>query len=174
MLFQIVCNFKTGLRGMVIYADPPDACKSLQRPPNITDYDGKWIVLIARSSENCSFEHKVRMAQNATYAGVIIHNIGSDALEPMSAKNKLGIHIPSVFVSASTGRVMKDMYCVQDFFVIINSEMPFNINTHLLLPFAIVVGICFIVMIAFMVSTPVVVSLTLICSNVSSSLVKNK
>jgi E3 ubiquitin-protein ligase RNF13 len=30
--------------------------------------------------------------------------------------------------------------------------LPFNISTHLLLPFAIVVGICFLIMVIFMVS----------------------
>lgn len=144
--------FLKGLRGMVVYANPPDACKSLQPHPDIPKYKGKWIILIARSPNNCSFEEKVRMAQNVSYDGVIVHNVGSDALEPMSAKNKAGITIPSVFVSETTGSIMKQMYCNGDYFVIINSEMPFNINTHLLLPFAIVVGICFIVMLIFMVS----------------------
>jgi len=140
-----------GLRGMVVYADPPDACKSLQKHPDIPSYNGKWIILISRSPNNCSFEHKVRMAQNVSYDGVIVHNVGSDALEPMSAKNKIGITIPSVFVSETTGSIMKQLYCNADYFIIINSEMPFNINTHLLLPFAIVVGICFIVMVIFMI-----------------------
>lgn len=92
------------------------------------------------------------MAQNASYDGAVIHNVGSDALEPMSAKSKDGIYIPAVFVSSTTGQQLRELYCNDAYFVIINSEMPFNINTHLLLPFAIVVGICFIVMIVFMVS----------------------
>lgn len=139
---------------MVIYAQPPDACISLQGPPpNVTVPGGKWIVLIARSPLNCSFEHKVRMAQNALYDGVIVHNIGSDELEPMSAENSTGIRIPSVFVGETTGKILQEMYCNDNYFVIINTEMPFNINMHLLLPFAIVVGICFIVMLTFMVDT---------------------
>lgn len=140
-----------GLRGMVVYADPPDGCKSLPKHPDVPEYFGKWIILIARSPNNCSFEHKVRMAQNVSYDGVIVHNVGSDSLEPMSAKNSEGINIPSVFVSETTGNIMRQLYCNADYFIIINSEMPFNINTHLLLPFAIVVGICFIVMVIFMV-----------------------
>ncbi|KAF5296271.1 hypothetical protein FQR65_LT10266 [Abscondita terminalis] len=140
-----------GLRGMLTYANPPDACSSLSGPPNITDYNGKWIVVIARSPENCSFEHKIRMAQNVSYHGVIVHNVGSDELEPMSAKNKTGIYIPSVFVSETTGRILETIYCNPNYFVIINSEMPFNFNSNLLIPFAIVVGICFIVMVIFMI-----------------------
>ncbi|KAF5271323.1 hypothetical protein FQA39_LY08121 [Lamprigera yunnana] len=140
-----------GLRGMLTYADPPDACTSLKGPPDYVDYKGKWIVLISRSPENCSFEHKVRMAQNASYDGVIVHNIGSDELEPMFAKNKTGIFIPSVFVSETTGRILQSVYCTPSYFVIVNSEVPFNFNSNLLIPFAIVVGICFIVMVIFMV-----------------------
>lgn len=138
---------------MVVYADPPDACKSINKHPELPDYSGKWIILISRSPENCSFEHKVRMAQNVSYDGVIVHNVGSDALEPMSAKDSSGIYLPSVFVGETTGRMLKELYCNAQYFIIINSEMPFNINTHLLLPFAIVVGICFVVMVIFMVST---------------------
>jgi E3 ubiquitin-protein ligase RNF13 len=71
----------------------------------------------------------------------------------MSAKNSEGIFIPSVFVGEEAGMVLKEDYQYEDgYFVVINDEVPFNINTHLLLPFAIVVGICFLVMVVFMVS----------------------
>jgi E3 ubiquitin-protein ligase RNF13 len=71
----------------------------------------------------------------------------------MAAKNPEGIFIPSVFVGEETGLILKARYQYSaGYFVIINDEMPFNINTHLLLPFAIVVGICFLVMVVFMVS----------------------
>lgn len=140
-----------GLQGILVYANPPDACNSLFGPPELPGYKGMFVVLIARSPQNCSFEHKVRMAQNASYDGVIVHNVGSDELEPMSAKNKLGIIIPSVFVSETTGRILEELYCNPNYFVIINSEMPFNFNSTLLIPFAIVVGVCFIVMVIFIV-----------------------
>lgn len=71
----------------------------------------------------------------------------------MSAKNPEGIYIPSVFVGEEAGMVLKEDYQYEDgYFVVINDEVPFNINTHLLLPFAIVVAICFLVMVVFMVS----------------------
>jgi len=73
--------------------------------------------------------------------------------EPMSAKDSVGILIPSVFVGEITGLVIKDNYLYnQGYFVVINDDLPFNINTHLLLPFAIVVGICFLIIVIFMVS----------------------
>lgn len=74
-------------------------------------------------------------------------------VEPMSAKEPLGIQIPSVFVSQITGLIIMENYLYDNHFsVLINDDVPFNINTHLLLPFAIVVGICFLVMVIFMVA----------------------
>lgn len=69
----------------------------------------------------------------------------------MSAKDSTNITIPSVFVSEFTGSLLKEVYAYnENYFVLIN-DLPLNINTHLLLPFAIVVGICFLVMVIFMV-----------------------
>lgn len=71
--------------------------------------------------------------------------------EPMLAKDPTGIIIPSVFVSEITGLIIKENYLYDElYFVLINDDSPFNI-THLLLPFAIVVGICFLIMVIFMV-----------------------
>ncbi|XP_011138262.1 E3 ubiquitin-protein ligase RNF13-like isoform X2 [Harpegnathos saltator] len=139
-----------GIKGMVVYSDPPNACHEIQGPPTNISNNSNWIVLIRRY--NCSFEIKVRMAQRAGYDAAIIHNVNSNELEPMSAKNTIGIAIPSVFVSDVTGIVIKENYLYnQQYFVLINDDLPFNINTHLLLPFAIVVGICFLVMLIFMI-----------------------
>lgn len=46
---------------------------------------------------------------------------------------------------------MKQNYANPDYFLVITAESPFNIKTHLLIPFAIVVAVCFVVMIIFMV-----------------------
>ncbi|KAJ8956859.1 hypothetical protein NQ318_014274 [Aromia moschata] len=100
---------------------------------------------------NCSFEQKVRTAQSAGYNAVIVYNVDSDELVPMSAKNGTGIYIPSVFVGQTWGLTLKKDYTNPEYFVVLTGESPFNIQTHLLIPFAIVVGICFIVMIIFMI-----------------------
>lgn len=71
----------------------------------------------------------------------------------MSAKDPVGILIPAVFVGDVTGLIIKENYLYdQLYFLLINDDLPFNINTHLLLPFAIVVGICFLIIVIFMVS----------------------
>lgn len=63
---------------MAVYANPANACQKIQGPPNNTDYNGNWIVLIRRY--NCSFEIKIRMAQEAGYDAVIVHNVNSNEL----------------------------------------------------------------------------------------------
>ncbi|XP_065163288.1 E3 ubiquitin-protein ligase RNF13 isoform X2 [Atheta coriaria] len=139
-----------GLHGMVLYSDPPNGCGPMQQAPkNVSNLTGRWILLVARF--NCSFEEKVRNAQTANYDAVIVHNIGSEALERMSANNSTGIHIPSVFVSQSDGLMMANIYANNsDYFIIINAETRINWN-NLLIPFLIVVGMCFLVMVVFMV-----------------------
>ncbi|XP_043288089.1 E3 ubiquitin-protein ligase RNF13-like [Venturia canescens] len=139
-----------GIQGMVTYADPPTACHAIASPPSNATFDGNWIVLISRY--NCSFEVKIRMAQQAGFDAAIVHNVNDSELIPMSAKDPMGITIPSVFVSDISGLILKQNYLYNHmYFVLINDDLPFNINTHLLLPFAIVVGICFLVMVIFMV-----------------------
>ncbi|XP_043667808.1 E3 ubiquitin-protein ligase RNF13-like isoform X2 [Vespula pensylvanica] len=102
-----------GIKGMVVYAQPPTACHEIQGPPNDTSYEGNWIALIARYE--CKFEIKVRMAQKAGYDAAIIHNVNSNELEPMSAEDPIGIQIPSVFVSELTGLIIKENYlCIKD------------------------------------------------------------
>ncbi|XP_069701910.1 E3 ubiquitin-protein ligase RNF13 isoform X2 [Periplaneta americana] len=139
-----------GLKGLVVSAKPENACTEIAPPPQYPNYFGKWIVLIRRYG--CSFEDKVRAAQNASYSAAIVYNVNSSELEPMSAKNPYGIFIPSVFVGEKAGVVLKEDYqYMNSYYVLINDDLPFNINTHLLLPFAIVVGICFLIMVVFMV-----------------------
>ena len=45
-------------------------------PPQYWDnYTGKWFVLI--SAEGCTFEQKIRWAQDANYDLAIVHNVNS-------------------------------------------------------------------------------------------------
>lgn len=70
----------------------------------------------------------------------------------MSANNDDGIEIPSMFVGENTGKIIMVNYLYNNSFVLLlNDDLPFNINTHLIVPFAIVVSLCFIVMIGFMI-----------------------
>ncbi|KAL4707152.1 hypothetical protein ACJJTC_018887 [Scirpophaga incertulas] len=139
-----------GLHGFLVAGEPRDACGNLTGPPSADNFTGKWIVLVARY--NCSFEEKIRRAMAAGYDCAIVHNINSTDLETMSAKNPDGISIPSVFVSDIAGLLLAEKYTYGNgYYIMVNGDLPFNINTHLLLPFAVVVVLCLLVIIIFMI-----------------------
>ncbi|CAH0600184.1 unnamed protein product [Chrysodeixis includens] len=139
-----------GLRGFLVAPEPADGCAALPLPPTVENFTGKWIVLLARY--NCSFEQKVRNAQAAGYDCAIVHNVNSSDLETMSAKNPEGIEIPSVFVSDLAGLILAEEYQYSNgYYIMVNGDLPFNINTHLLLPFAIVVVLCLLIILVFMI-----------------------
>lgn len=74
----------------------------------------------------------------------------------MSANNDEGIDIPSMFVGETTGQIIIYNYAYtsgpeEQFALVLNGDLPFNINTNLIVPFSIVVGLCFIIMVGFMI-----------------------
>ncbi|VVC96058.1 unnamed protein product, partial [Leptidea sinapis] len=139
-----------GLRGFLVVGEPEDGCGPMAKPPTVENFTGKWIVLVSRF--NCSFEVKVRNAQAAGFNCAIVHNVNSSELETMSAKDPVGIDIPSVFVSDLAGQILSEEYIyINKFYIMVNGDLPFDINTHLLLPFAIVVVLCLIVILIFMI-----------------------
>lgn len=84
----------------------------------------------------------------------------------MSAADDSDIFIPSVFVGQTAGQIIlydymylngkkKNIMLIQlmailfkGFALVLNDDFPFNINTHLIIPFCIVVGLCFIIMVS--------------------------
>ncbi|CAG5053810.1 unnamed protein product [Parnassius apollo] len=120
------------------------------RPPATDNFTGKWIVLIARY--NCSFETKIRNAQSAGYDCAIVHNVNSSDLETMSANNSEGIKIPSVFVGDLAGLILFEeyLYTSNRYYIMVNGDLPYNINS-LLVPFAVVVVLCLVVILIFMI-----------------------
>ncbi|XP_017846838.1 E3 ubiquitin-protein ligase RNF13 isoform X2 [Drosophila busckii] len=138
------------LRLFAVPADNTYGCKHLKPPPR-TGYppNAKFVVIISRGGD-CTFETKVRVAQSAMYYAVIIYNNEGDELEQMTANNVTGIHTPSVFVGLTTGKILLSFYTT-DVDLLINDELPFNINTQLILPFSILIGLCFLIMIVYMI-----------------------
>ncbi|XP_055375016.1 E3 ubiquitin-protein ligase Godzilla [Condylostylus longicornis] len=144
----------TGLRVYPLGASPIDGCDTQPTPHQQIPFgpinNRKFVLIIARN--NCTFEEKIRNAQNAQYDAAIVYNIGSDDLEQMSAKNSTGIKIPAVFIGESSGNYIKDYYLNQsEYVLIINDALPFNINKNLIIPFSVLVGLCFFVMILYMI-----------------------
>ncbi|KAH8265559.1 hypothetical protein KR038_010491 [Drosophila bunnanda] len=159
-----------GLKVYVVPAKRPYfGCDFLDRPPHLNyPANAKFVALVSRGGD-CTFERKVRVAQNASYSAVIVYNNEGDDLgkrsyyrakritqcplnfaEQMSADNATGIRIPSVFVGHTTGKALAT-YNTPEVVLIINDELPFNINTQLILPFSILIGLCFIIMVIYMI-----------------------
>ena len=88
----------------------------------------------------------------ANYSAAIIYNYKSDDLIPMGGASD--DVIPSVFIGYTDAtRLLRDYTYYtggQQFVIRITDNQPFDINAYLL-PFAIVVGICFLIMLAIMI-----------------------
>ncbi|XP_075145531.1 godzilla E3 ubiquitin protein ligase isoform X2 [Haematobia irritans] len=141
----------TGIKVFAAPAFPEEACVKIAPPPK-ENYPpkAKYAAIIKRGGVNCTFEKKVRIAQAAGFDAVIIYNNDSDDLEHMSAQNSSGIMIPSVFVGHTAGMTLRS-FLTPEIVLVINDELPFNINTQLILPFSILIGICFLIMIFYMI-----------------------
>lgn len=67
----------------------------------------------------------------------------------MSANNTKDINISAIFVGYSTGKYLKT-FITPDIVLVVNDVLPFNINTQLIIPFSILIGICFLIMVYFL------------------------
>ncbi|KAL7668808.1 hypothetical protein ACOME3_009492 [Neoechinorhynchus agilis] len=103
-----------GIFGWSALAQPLNACTNIQ---NYSSNDGPCIVLIERSREllNCTFDQKVKRAQDAGFSAVIVfnYNDGTDQDDLITMRssgliNPSTIKIPSTFVSSRSGQnIMK-------------------------------------------------------------------
>merc|ERR1719376_928735 len=102
--------------------------------------------------DECTFQEKVKTAMEANYSAAIIYNYKNDELIPMGGDDDN--LIPSVFIGYSDGYKILEHYTFSkgagEYVVRITDNAPFDINAYLL-PFAIVVGICFIIMLGIMI-----------------------
>ncbi len=118
----------------------------------------------------CNFEDKVRNAQEANFSAAIVYNINSNKLVPMGGDDDS--LIPSVFIGYEDAGshyivigMVKSYYFAlfaemllhrflypanSQVYLLIQDDTPFDFNAYLL-PFAIVVGICFLVMLVIVV-----------------------
>lgn len=61
-------------KGYIKSVDPEDACSKINPPPS-SRVRRNWFALIKRG--NCTFDVKVRNAQNSNYSLAIVYNINS-------------------------------------------------------------------------------------------------
>merc|ERR1719309_1499526 len=147
-----------GQVGFLVTVDPIHACTPIKPPPDIHAIPSlHWVALVRRSDssslgEECTFQQKIEHANDANYSAVIVFNYKDDTLIPMGGERD--DVIPSVFVGHTDGEKLREHYTYEAgkgaFVVRITDNQPFDINAYLL-PFAIVVGICFIIMLGIMI-----------------------
>lgn len=146
-----------GLFGIVQLADPLEACGKLNNTDipepsqegNRTIYP---ILLIIRGE--CEFHDKVFTAQNHGYYGAIVYDNKDGQLIPMGSQSPDDIEIPSVFTTKEAGEYFKSIITgksalaePKDLFVnIVPDNMPPWPPTRFLLPFAMAVGSCLLIM----------------------------
>lgn len=125
-------------------------CGHMDGPPSTSDQDARFVVLMARN--NCTFFEKVMNAEKAGFAAAIVYNFESDDLVEMSGDSGSteDAHIPSMFIGYYSALEINRTYVyspsMKDFQVVLNRNLPFNINTHLLWPFVAVVVLTFVSM----------------------------
>lgn len=81
-----------GVRYFHVPGNPSNGCTKMMEPPSTPENHTiivRWVAIIARY--NCSFEEKIRHAQEANFDAVIVHNVGS---------NELGLKLEIRFESA--------------------------------------------------------------------------
>lgn len=128
-------------------------------PKRLDSTQPSYIMLAATNSVRTLLRRHTFLIQstncvNQTISSIFILLVQTKMIpEPMSANNGDDIDIPSMFVGEATGKIILYNYLYKEgFALILNGDSPFNINTHLLVPFCAVVGLCFIIMVGLMIT----------------------
>jgi len=144
-----------GLVGVVKVASPVKGCGPMEGPPQDVKLlnNLQWFVLVERG--HCNFLTKVENAFEANYSAVIIYDNTGDIIEKskLSESDQLDLrasNIPSVFIGQADGRQIIDHYTYKHktWQLRLTDETPY-ISIYLI-PFAIVIAICFFIMVGIM------------------------
>ncbi|KAG8497618.1 hypothetical protein CXB51_008806 [Gossypium anomalum] len=96
----------TGVCGALEVADPLDACSPLRNVFGSNQSDSIRLALIIRG--DCSFEEKIRNAQNKGFSAAIVYDDKYSNNLVYMMVNPKGIKVLAVFVSKSAGEFLKD------------------------------------------------------------------
>lgn len=108
-----------------------------------------WVLLIRRG--NCEFGEKLSNAEDAGYTLVIVYNNKNDDLMPMNGD--VDVRVKAVFVGLSTGETLiaKYLYSVNQRATVTLTPY-YTLPWHMyIIPFLIVISICFLLMFIFLV-----------------------
>ncbi|XP_061366594.1 receptor homology region, transmembrane domain- and RING domain-containing protein 2-like isoform X2 [Gastrolobium bilobum] len=95
----------SGEYGVLYLAEPLDACTELTNKTELLSNVSSPFVLVVRGG--CSFEEKVRRAQNAGFEAAIVYDNEDGGVLVAMAGNSAGIRIHAVFVSKASGEILK-------------------------------------------------------------------
>ncbi|GAB4844812.1 Receptor y region, transmembrane domain- and RING domain-containing protein 2 [Ancistrocladus abbreviatus] len=95
----------SGISGRLCTAEPLDACSTLMNKFKPGGSSSAPFALIIRGG--CSFEDKVRRAQDARFKAVIVYDNEDGGGLVAMAGNSAGIKTPAVFVSLASGEKLK-------------------------------------------------------------------
>ncbi|KAA3457548.1 receptor-like proteiny region, transmembrane domain and RING domain-containing protein 1 [Gossypium australe] len=95
-----------GVCGALEVADPLDACSPLRNVFGSNQSDSIRLALIIRG--DCSFEEKIRNAQNKGFSAAIVYDDKYSNNLVYMMVNPKGIKVLAVFVSKSAGEFLKD------------------------------------------------------------------
>lgn len=144
-----------GMVGVVKVSSPIKGCGPMEGPPEHVKplNQLQWFVLVERG--HCNFLTKVENAFEANYSAVIIFDNTGDIIEKskLSESDQLDLrasNIPSVFIGQADGRQIIDHYTWRhpNWELRLTDETPY-ISIYLI-PFAIVIAICFFIMVGIM------------------------
>eukprot|EP00096_Caligus_rogercresseyi_P005420 TRINITY_DN2082_c1_g1_i2.p1 TRINITY_DN2082_c1_g1~~TRINITY_DN2082_c1_g1_i2.p1 ORF type:complete len:419 (-),score=122.67 TRINITY_DN2082_c1_g1_i2:186-1442(-) len=139
-----------GLLGRILPGEPLDGCSPLLPAPLRRPEEPHWFVLLERSS-NCTFEDKVSAATDGNFSAAIIFNNKDDRTFHMGGEG-LAL-VPSVLIGLHNGESLLRNFTFNispNVTALICPDEPFDLNVYLL-PFAIVIGICFLLMLGIVV-----------------------
>lgn len=142
-----------GVSGLLIEAKPLNACQPIESAPSSQIDTYEYFALIEQGG--CDFENKVYFAQSAHFDGVIVFNNKDNKIYQMQGNGHYNIEIPSTFLGKDAGLdLLQNFTWKEKNFAIINAnvfikgEFLIPLKCYLI-PFVVIVGVCFLIMLLF-------------------------
>lgn len=138
------------MEGFIVLADPADACTPIEEPTFLTNFTFYKFVLI-NGSDQCGFKRKISNAERAGYDFAVIFDPTAAPVEYFHFG--FDVNIPVVLISFEDGIIIKNNYLynnshVYNYRIRIKPNIPDF--TYYMYLFGAVIGVCFFVMLLFM------------------------
>ncbi|GIY03479.1 e3 ubiquitin-protein ligase RNF167 [Caerostris darwini] len=141
---------KHGIEGRIVYADPPDACSEISKPPD-TNCSENWIVLIAGNA--CNYQTKVMHAELVGFSAAVIYNLRGRDNKLNRLPHGYFPNISAVAIKTSYGIIIREnyLYSMNDRYRVSMYPNNFFDFTTFLLLFLLVSGTFIIIVLAFLI-----------------------